>query len=91
MNKSQLVASIANSTKLTKVDVTKVIDAFADTCKKELKKGEEISLIGFLSLKKIKRPARTGRNTRTGKELKIAAKNVVKAKAGKDLLAVIQY
>lgn len=85
MNKAELVEALAKSTKLTKVDVTKVIDALVETSKKELKKGGEINLVGFLSLKKIKRAARTGRNPRTGKELKIAAKNVVKAKIGKAL------
>ncbi len=85
MNKSELVETIAKATKLTKVDVAKVIDALVETSKKELKKGGEINLVGFLSLKKVKRSARTGRNPRTGKELKIAAKNVVKAKVGKTL------
>lgn len=85
MNKSELIEAIAKVTKLTKVDVTKVVDAFAEVSKKELKKGGEINLVGFLSLKKVKRSARTGRNPRTGKELKIAAKNIVKAKVGKTL------
>lgn len=85
MNKSELVEALAKATKLTKVDVTAVLDAFVETSKKELKKGGEINLVGFLSLKKVKRSARTGRNPRTGKELKIAAKNVVKAKIGKTL------
>jgi DNA-binding protein HU-beta len=85
MNKSELVEALAKSTKLTKVDVTAVLDAFVETSKKELKKGGEINLVGFLSLKKVKRSARIGRNPRTGKELKIAAKNVVKAKIGKTL------
>lgn len=85
MNKSELIEAIAKSTKLTKVDVAKVVDAFVEVSKKELKKGGEINLVGFLSLKKVKRSARIGRNPRTGKELKIAAKNVVKAKVGKTL------
>lgn len=85
MNKSELIEAIAKSTKLTKADVTRVIDAFAEVSKKTLKKGDEVSLVGFLSLKKVKRSARTGRNPRTGKEIKIAAKNVVKAKVGKAL------
>ncbi len=85
MNKAELVEALAKVTKLSKVDVTKVIDAFAETSKKELKKGGEVSLTGFLTLKKVKRAARNGRNPRTGKALKIAAKNVVKAKAGKAL------
>ena len=85
MNKSEIIEALAKATKLTKVDVTKVIDAFAEVSKKELKKGGEIIIVGFLTLKKVKRGARIGRNPRTGKELKIPAKNVVKAKVGKAL------
>jgi len=85
MNKSELVEAMAKSTKLTKVDVVKVLDAFVEISKKELKKGGEISLVGFMSLKKVKRKARTGKNPSTGKEIKIPAKNVVKIKAGKAL------
>jgi DNA-binding protein HU-beta len=85
MNKTELVDAIATATNLTKVDVTAVLDAFIETSKKQLKKGEEINLVGFLSLKKVQRAARAGRNPQTGKEIKIAAKNVVKAKVGKTL------
>jgi len=85
MNKSELIEAIAANAGLTKVDVTKVIDAFAEVSKKALKKGDEVNLVGFLSLKKTRRNARVGRNPRTGQELKIAAKNVVKAKVGKAL------
>jgi len=85
MNKAELVDAIATSTKLTKADVTKVLDALVETSKAELKKGGEINLVGFLSLKKTKRSARTGRNPRTGEELKIPEKNIVTVKAGKAL------
>jgi DNA-binding protein HU-beta len=50
-----------------------------------VKKGNKVTLPGFAIFEKIKRPARTGRNPATGKEMKIAAKNVVKIKAGKTL------
>ena len=85
MNKSELIDTIAKSTGLTKADVTKVINAFAETVTKNLKKGIKITLPGFLTFEKSKRAARTGRNPQTGKEIKIAAKNVVKVKAGKTL------
>jgi DNA-binding protein HU-beta len=85
MNKSELIEALADSTDFTKVDVAKVIDSFVEICKKELKKGGEINLVGFVSMKKMKRKARIGKNPRTGKELKIPAKNVVKVKAGKAL------
>jgi DNA-binding protein HU-beta len=85
MNKSELIESIAKSTQLTKVDVAKTLDAFIETCKKELKKGGEINLVGFMSLKKVKRKARTGKNPSNGEVIKIPAKNTVKIKAGKAL------
>ena len=85
MNKSELIEAISKAVKLTKVDVARVIDSFVEISKKELKNGGEISLVGFMSMKKVRREARIGKNPSNGKEIKIAAKNVVKIKAGKSL------
>jgi DNA-binding protein HU-beta len=82
MNKAQLIDSIAGSAKLTKVDSRKALDAFFKVTTKALKKGERILLVGFGTFSVIKRNARTGRNPQTGKAIKIAAKKVVKFKAG---------
>ena len=86
MNKSELIAAMAEKAGLTKVDAGKALNAYVDTVKKELAKGEKITLIGFGTFSVVKRPARTGRNPRTGKAIKIAAKKSAKFKAGKGLV-----
>ena len=71
---------------MTKVDARKAIDALLDVAKEELKKDGKIALVGFGTLATSNRPARQGRNPRTGKTIKIAAKKVVKFKAAANLL-----
>lgn len=85
MNKAELVEAMASSAGLSKADAKRALDGFIDATSKALKKGDRVSLIGFGSFSVSKRSARTGRNPQTGKEIKIAAKNVVKFKAGSDL------
>lgn len=85
MNKAELVEAIASEAKLTKADAKKALDAFVNATSKALKKGDRISLVGFGSFSVAKRAARKGRNPQTGKEIKIAAKKVVKFKAGSEL------
>lgn len=86
MNKSELIAAMAEKAGLTKVDAGKALNAYVDTVKGQLAKGEKITLIGFGTFSVVKRPARTGRNPRTGKAIKIAAKKSAKFKAGKGLV-----
>ncbi|MBI2722332.1 MAG: HU family DNA-binding protein [Bacteroidetes bacterium] len=85
MNKSELIEAIASGAKLTKADAGRALDATIESIHKALKKGDRIGLVGFGSFSVAKRAARTGRNPQTGKEIKIAAKKVVKFKAGADL------
>lgn len=85
MNKAELIDAIAGDAKMTKADAKKALDAFINSTTKALKKGDRIALVGFGSFSVAKRAARTGRNPQTGKEIKIAAKKVVKFKAGSDL------
>lgn len=85
MNKSELIAALANETKLTKADSEKTLNALITVVTKALKKGDKITVPGFVTISKVKRSARTGRNPQTGKEIKIAAKNVAKFKAGSTL------
>lgn len=85
MNKAQLIDAIAHEAKLTKADAKKSLDAFVKTTAVALKKGDRVALVGFGSFSVAKRSARTGRNPQTGKEIKIAAKKVVKFKAGSEL------
>jgi len=85
MNKAQLVNAIAAESKLTKADSTRALEAFVNATTKALKKGDRVALVGFGSFSVKKRAARNGRNPQTGKSLKIAAKKVVKFKAGSEL------
>lgn len=85
MNKSELVSALASSTSLTQKDVSKVLDAFVGIVGETLKKGGDITLVGFGSFKVSHRQARTGRNPKTGAPLQIAASKVPQFKAGKAL------
>lgn len=86
MNKIELIAAVAEEAGMTKVDARKAIDAVLEVSKKELKKGGKIALVGFGTMGVINRPARQGRNPRTGKTIKIAAKKVVKFKPAANIL-----
>ncbi|HPB02543.1 MAG: HU family DNA-binding protein [Bacteroidales bacterium] len=85
MNKAELVDAIAAEAKLTKVDSKKAIEAFIKVVKGSLKKKNNVVLVGFGTFKVKKMAARNGKNPRTGKTIKIAAKNVVRFKAGTEL------
>lgn len=85
MNKTELVAAMAEKTELSKKDSEKALKAFIDVVTEELKKGEKIQLVGFGTFETAKRAARTGKNPQTGKEIKIAASIAPKFKAGKAL------
>ncbi len=85
MNKTEFVAAIADKTELSKKDAEKAVKAFVEVVTEELKKGEKIQLVGFGTFEVASRPARTGRNPMTGKEIKIEASKSPKFKAGKAL------
>jgi DNA-binding protein HU-beta len=85
MNKAQLIDAMAAGAGLTKADAKKALDAFVSATTDALKSGDRVALIGFGSFSVSERGARTGRNPQTGKEIKIAAKKVVKFKAGAEL------
>ena len=85
MNKAELIDAISASANLSKADATRALDATIENIQKALKKGDRIGLVGFGSFSVSKRAARIGRNPQTGKEIKIAAKKVVKFKAGSEL------
>ena len=85
MNKAELIDAIASEAGLSKADAKKALDGFVNATATALKAGDRISLVGFGSFSVSSRAARTGRNPQTGKEIKIAAKKVVKFKAGSEL------
>ena len=85
MNKTELIERIAQEADISKAAAEKAVNATIDTIKKTLKKGDSVALIGFGTFRVGKRAARTGRNPRTGEEIKIKAAKVPKFTAGKAL------
>ncbi len=85
MNKSDLIDAMAEDAGITKAAAKKALESFLGNVEGSLKKGNRVSLVGFGSWSVSRRAARDGRNPQTGKTIKIAAKNVVKFKAGSDL------
>lgn len=85
MNKTELVAAMADQTGLTKKDAEAALKAFTDIVSGELKNGGDVALVGFGTFKVSERAARTGRNPLTGEEIQIAASKVPSFKAGKAL------
>ena len=85
MNKSELIDGMAEQAGITKAAAKKALESFLGDVEKTLKDGGRVSLVGFGSWSVSKRNAREGRNPQTGKTIKIAAKNVVKFKAGSEL------
>lgn len=85
MNKAELVDAMAAGAGISKADSKRSLDAFIGATTDALKKGERVALVGFGSFSVTTRAARKGRNPQTGKEIDIAAKNVVKFKAGAEL------
>lgn len=85
MNKSELIDAAAAKSGMSKANTAAVLDGMIDAVKEALAKGESVQLIGFGSFEVSERAAREGRNPATGAALQIAAKKVVKFKAGKAL------
>ncbi len=85
MNKAELVDAMSAGAGISKADAKKALDAFVDATAGALKKGDRVALVGFGSFSVSTRAARKGRNPQTGQEINIAAKKVVKFKAGADL------
>ena len=89
MNKTELVAAIAQETQLSKKDAEAAVKAFIDVVAGELKNGEKIQLVGFGTFEVSERAAREGRNPQTGETMTIAASKAPKFKAGKALKDMI--
>ena len=85
MNKSELIDAIATDADLSKASAGRALDAALEAITKTLKKGGQVSLVGFGTFSVKKRAARTGRNPQTGAEIQIKAAKVPGFKAGKAL------
>jgi len=89
MNKTELIDAMAADAGITKAAAKKALESFLGNVEKSLKKGNRVSLVGFGSWSVSERSAREGRNPQTGKTINIAAKNVVKFKAGAELSTAV--
>ena len=85
MNKTELIEHIAKNADISKAAATRALESTIDAVKTTLKKGDSVSLVGFGTFTVGKREARTGRNPRSGAEIKIKAAKVPKFRAGKAL------
>ncbi len=85
MNKTELVAAIAEKAELSKKDAEKALKAFTDAVAEELANGGKVQLVGFGTFEVAERAARTGKNPQTGKAMEIPASKAPKFKAGKAL------
>ena len=87
MTKADLIEKMADDAGITKAAAGTALDSLVTNVSKALKKKDgKVTLVGFGTFSKVRRKARKGRNPQTGEEIKIKAKNVVKFKAGKQLL-----
>ncbi|MCU0809456.1 MAG: HU family DNA-binding protein [Thiobacillaceae bacterium] len=89
MNRKELVEALAAKTESTKADAERAVAGLIDIVTATLKKGDSITLVGFGTFEVRKRAARTGRNPKTGEELKIKAAKVPAFKAGATLKATV--
>jgi DNA-binding protein HU-beta len=89
MNKAELIEQIAKDAGLTKVQANEVLNSFTNAVVSSLKKGENVTLVGFGTFSVAQRSARNGRNPQTGEVIKIKARKLPKFKAGKDFATKI--
>ena len=85
MNKTELIAAMAEKTELTKKDTERALKAFIDVVTDELKQGEKVQLVGFGTFEVSERPERKGINPKTKATITIPASKAPKFKAGKAL------
>ncbi len=90
MNKAELIDKLSKDVALTKADTERVLDAFIETVRSSVKKGDEVKLVGFGTFTKSKRKARTGRNPQTGKAIKIPAAWYPKFRPGSEFKSMLK-
>jgi DNA-binding protein HU-beta len=90
MNKTELIAKIAEGAGLSKVDAKKALDAAIEATVAALKAGDKVQIPGIITLAVEKREARKGINPATKQTITIPAKKVVKVKAGKELAEAVK-
>jgi len=90
MNKTELVAAIADKAGLSKKDAEAAVKAFIDVVSGAMKDGDKVQLVGFGTFEVSERSARTGRNPQTGETIEIAASRTPRFKAGKALKDLVK-
>lgn len=86
MNKTELIAAMAEKAGLTKADAKKALDGFLATVSEELKNGGKVTLVGHGTYQVIEKSARKGINPKTKEAIQIPAKKVVKFKPGAEFI-----
>jgi DNA-binding protein HU-beta len=89
MNKTELIASVAEGAGFSKKDAEKAVNALIDSIKKEVADGNKVQIIGFGTFDCKKRAARKGKNPQNGKEIHIPASTVPVFKAGKGFKEIV--
>ena len=89
MNKGDLISKVAEDANLTKAQAAEAVNCVLSNIESTLKGGDKVAMIGFGTFSVTERPARTGRNPKTGEAIQIKAKNVIKFKPGKELAASV--
>ena len=90
MNKAELIEAVAKKAQITKKEATNAVNATFQTIKKETKKSEGISIVGFGSFVAVKRKGRKGRNPRTGEAIMIKPSKGVRFRPGKSFKEHVQ-
>jgi DNA-binding protein HU-beta len=90
MNKAEFIAALAAHTKMSKAQTERFLDATFETIRKQVKKGDEVKLVGFGTFTKAKRKARMGRNPQTGKAIKIPAAWYPKFRPGSEFKEMVR-
>jgi len=90
MNKHDVVTKMAKNSGITARQAEKALNSFLLVVEEALKKGEQVRFVGFGTFYVVKRKARKGRNPRTGEEIKIPAKKVIRFRPSKRLLDAVQ-
>lgn len=89
MKKAELIATVAEQCGVAKTVTEKVLDSFVETVKDELTQGGKVFMMGFGTFESIERPARSGRNPKTGEIIELAPSKSPKFKASKALKKAI--
>jgi DNA-binding protein HU-beta len=85
MTKAELIDKIASGTGLTKADASRALDSTLNSVRSALKKGQKVTLVGFVTFSVVRRKSRKGRNPRTGDVITIPAAKIPKFTSGKSL------